>query len=324
MVDDTLVGPAKLADAIQSEWEMLGRTAPPAEIAASAAPEPSQRLLESAEIARLFEDFSRATSQLVAAHEALQAQVDLLKEELAQKNRRLERKKRLEALGRVAAGVAHEFRNPLGGVRLTIDALLKDAPSERGRARLEHVKRAVLHLNRIVEDLLSFARNRPLERTRAFAAALVSEAVEIAFPPDALVPAPRIVREGPPELELSVDPHAFTQVLVNLMVNAAQALSDPSRQSIGIFWGTDTAGRRWLEVADEGKGIPAGDEEAIFHPFHTSRPGGTGLGLAIVHDRVEAHEGEIAVVRDAWGGGAHWSGARFRILLPAQPSVQEV
>lgn len=270
------------------------------------------------ELPLLFEEFSRATADLVAAHDSLLEEVDSLKQELAVKNRRLERKKRLEEIGRVAAGVAHEFRNPLGGVRLRADRLMQDATDDATRGRITEIQGAVQHLDRIVEDLLTYTRNEQLSLLPQPLRPLVDHALQLAFPDPEDCPS-RLVCDGPGHLEAAVDAVTFTQVLVNLVVNAAQAAlghNDAEAAELGIWWGADDA-TVWIEVADNGPGIPAGEEERIFHPFHTLRVGGTGLGLAIVHSRVEAHEGEVAVVQDARGGGAEWGGARFRITLPA-------
>ncbi|MEM7262058.1 MAG: ATP-binding protein [Planctomycetota bacterium] len=276
---------------------------------------------ELADLPRLFEEFSRVTADLVASHDLLRGEVRRLERELADKNRRLEHKKRLEALGRVAAGVAHEFRNPLGGIRLTVDALLGDRPSDKAQGRLEHVRNAVTHLDHIVEDLLTFTGSTVVEPSPIRAADLLERSIAIAFPEPSAV-RERLVVDGDCDLEFCVDRHAMTQVLVNLLVNASQATASTGGR-IGAWWGK-TESASWIEIADEGPGIPVGEEEKIFHPFHSLRDGGTGLGLSIVHSRIEAHGGEINVVSDSWGDGADFSGARFRIQLPNSPIEEEI
>ncbi len=277
--------------------------------------------VQAQDLGRLFEEFSQATARLQAAHDALLDEVAGLKRRLAATHRRLERKKRLEALGRVAAGVAHEFRNPLGGIRLTVDALLADAPAERARQRLDHVERAVAQLDRIVEDLLSFARSPRLDKTHTRIADLVGDAVETTL--SRLDSGSRpILREGPPDLAVAVDRHAMTQVLANLLLNAHQVMGTAAGR-VGIFWGPLDGDSIWIEVTDDGPGIAAGEEEQVFELFHSRRQGGTGLGLAIVRERVEAHDGEVAVVTDPWGPAVPWPGACFRILLPARDARKE-
>ncbi|MHC4936082.1 MAG: sensor histidine kinase [Planctomycetota bacterium] len=296
----------------------------------------SSRLIESAptaeegiELRRLLEEYKGVTARLVASHDTLRAQLDGVRRELAEKNRELERKKRLEALGRVAAGVAHEFRNPLGGIRLTIDTLRRDLDGDRSHGRLDRIARAVGHLDHIVEDLMTFTRDPVLERSSIGIPTLIDDAIEIAFTGlDGVVPV--IDRAGEAELEVFVDRHAFTQVLVNLIDNARRVMEqcgalDEEGPHIAIAWGR-TAGLidpvTWIEVADRGPGIPEGEEERIFHPFHSLRESGTGLGLAIVHGRIEAHGGEIAVVSDRRAPQAGYEGARFRIELPLTSEVR--
>ena len=295
---------------------------------------------EGLELHRLLEEYKGVTARLVASHDTLRAQLDGVRQELAEKNRELERKKRLEALGRVAAGVAHEFRNPLGGIRLTIDSLKRDfgegadtsvtpAPPSRRFERLDRIARAVEHLDHIVEDLMTFTRDPVLEREPIAVADLVADATDLAFSCiEGVVPG--VDADGDHDVVVLVDRHAFTQVLVNLLDNARRvmepigALDEPGPH-IAVAWGTTSGLVKpvvWIEVADRGPGIPEGEEERIFHPFHSLRESGTGLGLAIVHGRVEAHGGEIAVVSDRRAPQVGYPGARFRIELPIPSEVQ--
>jgi two-component system sensor histidine kinase PilS (NtrC family) len=166
---------------------------------------------------------------------------------------------------------------------------------------------------------MSFTRDAPLERRAHAIAELVDAAAELAF--GAVADGrPLVDRAGDPALRIAVDRHAFLTVLANLLDNARRALASTGALAlpgphIAIAWGR-AAGRVWIEVVDRGPGIPAGEEERIFHPFHSSREGGTGLGLAIVHSRIEAHGGEIAVVTDRRAPQPGFDGARFRIELP--------
>ncbi len=290
------------------------------------APTPSPS--EGAELHHLLEEYKGVTARLVASHDTLRAQLAGVRQQLAEKNVELERKKRLEALGRVAAGVAHEFRNPLGGIRLTIDTLRRDLVGPRPNERLDRIARAVEHLDRIVEDLMTFTRDQVLERELQPVGELIDDAAEIAFTGVEGV-IPRIDRAGDADIAVYVDRHAFTQVLVNLFDNARRVMEECGAMAtdgphIAMGWGTRLAEegpRVWIEVADRGPGIPPGEEERIFHPFHSLREQGTGLGLAIVHSRVEAHGGEIAVVTDAWASQEGYPGARFRIELPIPSEV---
>lgn len=306
---------------------------------------------EGEELRQLLDEYKGVTARLVASHDTLRAELSEVRLELADKNRQLERRKRLEALGRVAAGIAHEFRNPLGGIKLTIDALRRERAGKRARdalspaaarsgdspespespdaaeaaesaahrERLDLIARAVEHLDRIVSDLTTFTRDRPLELTPNRLGEIVDAAAEIAFS-GVMGTVPALDRAGDPALEIACDRHAMVQVLVNLFDNARRAMAESGALErpgphLAVAWGR-SAGRTWIEVADLGPGIPRGEEERIFHPFHSLRTGGTGLGLAIVHGRVDAHGGEIAVVADRRAPQTGFDGARFRIELP--------
>lgn len=274
---------------------------------------------ENPELAGLFDQFSQIAEELVHSHDLLRGQVASLEAELAAKDIRLERKKRLEALGRVAAGVAHEFRNPLGGIRLTVDALRPGAATPASVRRLNHIEQAVVHLNRIVEDLLTFTGSSSLERGPLDWSEVLGRTLNLVYPEQASPDNLQTV--GPESFVVLGDRHALIQVLVNLITNARQMQANDELE-MGVFWG-ETEERAWIEVADQGPGISPEEEEVIFHPFHSRRDGGTGLGLAIVHSRIEALEGEISLVRDAWGPHPEWTGARFRILLPKYNYTKE-
>lgn len=284
---------------------------------------------EGAELRRLLDEYKGVTARLVESHDTLRTQLHRVRRELEEKDRELERKKRLEALGRVAAGVAHEFRNPLGGIRLTIDTLRREHGEEALASRLDRIARAAEHLDHIVEDLMSFTRDQPLEVRPVPIGPVVDHAVELALT-GVEGEVPEVLRAGDPDLDFAIDRTAFSQVLANLIDNARRALPagtlSDGGPAIGIAWGCrrDSGGAQcsWLEIADRGPGIPAGEEERIFHPFHTLREDGTGLGLSIVHSRIEAHGGTIRVVPDlclALGALGVLTGACFRIELPLAP-----
>ena len=253
---------------------------------------------EMQDLPRLFEEFSRTTADLVATHGALCAEVESLKQELADKSRLLERKKRLEALGRVAAGVAHEFRNPLGGIRLSVDALLEAQPDPQARERLENVRRAVEHLNHIVGDLLTFTVQEVGNRIPIPCRDLVEHSLAMAFGARSWqVQGIRV--QGDPELEVAVDRHGFTQVLMNLFLNASQALADATgpetaADRIGVWWG-ERDGRVWIEVADDGQGFPDGQAGRLdSYGLMGMRERAVSIGATL---EIHSEEGRGTVVR---------------------------
>ncbi|MEM8739580.1 MAG: ATP-binding protein [Planctomycetota bacterium] len=296
--------------------------------------------LQPADLAEVLQAYSAVAERLQASHETLQNQVAQLHRELAAKNAQLERSKRLSALGEMAAGIAHEIRNPLAAIQLYAEMVADDlTPARRDPRSLgfaadntAKIASAVRGLSAIVNDVLSFARQleprtrpldpRPLIQRVLDAHRPALEAHGIAV--DLRVDTPT----------LHADPDLLHQALLNLVRNATDAMAPPpedapeeaSDQNPDF---TDQAPdqtpapRRLslavsadqIVVADTGPGLPDHAAERIFNPFFTTRSTGTGLGLAIVHRIVDAHGGAISVQNHPDHGGAV-----FTLKLPAPPT----
>ncbi|MFT4979318.1 MAG: signal transduction histidine kinase [Myxococcota bacterium] len=200
----------------------------------------------------------------------------------------VKRDERLAAVGRFAASLAHEIRNPLASLSGAVQLLEEREANPLHRIVLREVQR----LNSLVEDFLESARPLELKRTSVDLVELLEEVAE-AFRHDPRCQGLREVKLSlSPMPQLQADPARLRQVLWNLLVNAAQATEDGGQ--IDIHGGPSLDGVR-LVVADDGAGIPAEKKLRIFDPFYTTRAGGTGLGLAIVDWIVRAHGGEIRV-----------------------------
>ena len=193
------------------------------------------------------------------------------------------------------AGVAHEVRNPLGGMELFAgllgEELASGAPSlEEARGHLERVRGELRYLARIVEDFLAFAREQPLSPVELEGPALL-EAVRAHLAGEAQERGMSVVLEAEPG-RVSVDEGLVTAALVNLLKNALQA-SAPGG-------GVTLRGRRdgasyALEVEDAGAGIPEAEAARVFEPFFTTREKGTGLGLPLARKIAEAHRGSLTL-----------------------------
>jgi len=257
--------------------------------------------------------YNEATERLRASHESLQNEVARLTAELEQKNRELERRERLAMLGEMAAGVAHEIRNPLGGISLYADMLLADL--EDGTESWEIVRRVqggIRGLNRVVEDMLLFARDLQIDAQPHSLHVLVQGALELARP-DVGRSDLRIVLEQPQlDVEVNVDGSLVTRALLNMILNAAQAAEGRRAAALRIA-AVPEPGERFIRIAleDTCGGIDQDDMARIFNPFFTRRDQGTGLGLAIVHRTIEAHGGRIAAGNNTVGG------ATFTFTLPS-------
>jgi signal transduction histidine kinase len=220
---------------------------------------------------------------------------------------------RLAALGQMAAGLAHEIRNPLASLQVLAD-LLKRSLGERPEESelVEEIRGELETLTRLVNGRLSFVRPHAAMRAPVELEALVHEALRRAR---ARVPfAGEIEVDVAAQLRPSLDALQLESLLVNLIVNAFEAMHElPSgHPRLLRIEATEQGGELRLAVADSGPGVPAPDRERVFYPFFTTRDSGTGVGLAEVHKAVVSHGGSVEV-RERVGGGAV-----FLIHLPLE------
>jgi signal transduction histidine kinase len=190
------------------------------------------------------------------------------------------------------AGVAHEVRNPLGGIELfsgLLDEDLKAGSLTEATGHVARIRREVVYLQRIVEDFLAFAREQPLARALVEAPALLSTACEL-LTVEAEAKGVQLQVEAAPA-QLEADGSLLTAALVNLVKNAVQASPTGARV---LIVGRAEAGRYTIEVKDAGPGIPEPERERVFEPFFTTREKGTGLGLPLARKIIRAHGGELS------------------------------
>lgn len=209
------------------------------------------------------------------------------------------------------SGIAHEVRNPLGGIELWSGLLWEDLESEKDEEKLDklrRIQRELGYLKRVVEDFLDFARRRPPELRPLSLLRLCHEAAEVLTGEAAtrgLVLSCEALEQ--PDRVVLGDMSQLRRVLLNLLSNAMQASSEGQR--VTLRCGT-LGNEALLEVLDQGAGIEAEKLEAIFTPFYTTREKGSGLGLALCRKIVAAHGGRIEVRSHPGQGSA------FRVLLP--------
>ena len=302
------------------------------------------------ELAQMMTAYNQVTQRLEESHRALQVQVDRLQEQLASKDVQLQRSKRLAALGEMAAGIAHEVRNPLAAIQLYADMIDQDMqglfssascfPTDCGdgssassaglksdsgsqvvvaaRDNARRIKAAVRGLDAVVRDVLAFARDMvvhplPVTAEQIFGRALAVHQAELDR--DQIQ-----VRQQlqPPHIPLDADPDLLHQAMLNLIRNAAEAMRE--RPVVGqpkiLFLSAKKQRRQQVvfTIRDTGPGLAAGDIDRLFNPFFTTRHTGTGLGLAIVHRIIDAHGGTITPSNHPDGG------AVFEMTLPVRCS----
>ena len=275
-------------------------------------PSPTDRVDDLAQIIRAY---NQVTENLRTSHETLRAEVVRLQEALASSDAQLQRARRLAALGEMAAGIAHEIRNPLAAIRLFAEVMVHDLARAGVDGTVTDTARkiasAVMGLDAIVDDVLAFAKEttlRPVDLDVEPMLAKVLEAVGGTEQWQCVTV--RRLGAPDPDLALHADPALLHQAILNIVRNAIDAMAENGGTLyIGALANPDADGQIVLTVRDTGPGISDEAIDRIFNPFFTTRNTGTGLGLAIVHRIIDAHGGSISVHNDG--------GAVFEIRLPA-------
>jgi len=260
------------------------------------------------ELAIVMERFLAQGSELEFAYKALEMQTEQLKKMQEEVNQ----SRVLSALGEMAATVAHEIRNPLGGIGGYASLLARSIPPEDPKRKyVDKIIGGISSLNKIVGNLLAYTRKTNLQKQNTdlvtWAEAILAHAeIEIEKEKKQLF----IERNFPSEpLNAEIDAERLQQVMLNLLMNAIQAIETDGKISVGI-----SSNERFAEitVADTGNGIEPEHLKNIFTPFFTTKEQGTGLGLAIVKKIVDLHEGEITVESSTG------KGTLFCIKIPLQ------
>ena len=226
---------------------------------------------------------------------------------------------RLATLGELAAGAAHEIRNPLTSIRSAIQYLSKDYNNDPGKSEMfTEIINEVERINKILQGLLSFARPSKLNISEINLETLINQVLMLIDPS---------IRKHRIDVQFEYltentsiqgDTEHLKQVFLNIFLNAVDVLSEnredlPRSLIISIEKGMAiNAGKHYLiiNIEDSGKGIESKDLENIFNPFFTTKDEGTGLGLAISYGIIHSHEGEIEVTSEIGKGSC------VRIKLP--------
>ncbi len=233
----------------------------------------------------------------------------------------LRRSDRLAALGTLAAGLAHEIKNPLTSLRTFTRLVSRRFNDQRFRQTFERVvPRELERINGIVERLLELARPRRLSLKPVQLPVLLGRVVELyanQIETKQIIVLHEYARDLP---TIQGDGEHLYQAFLNLVTNALEAMGTGGRLTLRAGWSED---RDWLsssrrapkrsvkvEIEDTGTGIPPAEADKIFNPFFTTKEGGTGLGLALAHKIIEDHDGSVTF-RSSPGAGT-----TFRLLLP--------
>ena len=255
------------------------------------------------EIGDLARSFNEMTGQLLHARQRME-----------EANRRLVQHEKLASIGRMAATIAHEIRNPLTSVKLNIQKVAEEERfAETVKAHLGLSLEGIDQIERFIKELLNFTRVQELNLERFPLEQVIEESLKVVR--DILaqknIAVEKTYAEGLPAL--LVDGDKMRQVFLNIIRNSHEALEGGGKISISCD-AVEEAGRRMVRVriADDGPGIPEKVRENIFEPFFSTKPSGFGLGLANARKIVEQHNGTIRV------GKRRGRGSAFVIHIPAE------
>jgi signal transduction histidine kinase len=279
--------------------------------------------LDPRDLGDVIDAYNQLTDRLQRSYDTLSTEVVRLRRELASTNAQLHRAKRLSALGEMAAGIAHEVRNPLAAISLYASMIVDDLADGRTDEPRRHGRQiidAVRGLDAIVNDVLTFARGIEARPEPLDLQDLLGQAIERHRPElDRCAVTVDLACEHC--VMADADAHLLGQALLNLIRNAVDAMADRPVRRLTLDAGV-VEGVAQVVVADTGPGIAEDAIDRIFNPFFTTRHTGTGLGLAIVHRILDAHRGGIVVHNDPTTGGAVFS-LTFPAVADAAPAPSD-
>jgi len=222
----------------------------------------------------------------------------------------IERNQRLASLGRLAAGIAHEIRNPLSSIKgfaTYFGERYKDTPEDQKTAEI--MVQEVERLNRVIGQLLELARPMTILKKPTSLHTLIEHSLKM-IEGQAQEKNTKISTSLSPEMkDISIDPDRINQVLLNLYLNALEAMEQGGTLLVELSW-DESSQRTKIVVSDTGVGITKEDLARIFDPYFTTKQSGTGLGLAIVHNIIDSHGGEVKIESE------RGRGTTATILLP--------
>jgi len=226
---------------------------------------------------------------------------------------------KLESLGVLAGGIAHEIRNPLSSINISISSIeracggshgLESETKEKIDLILEQMKSAASKMGWVVQRVMDFSKPYPPHKETVDLNKIIDEAIRLSLSTLRKRDIALLKDVAPDLTTCRVDSQMIEQVLVNLITNACQAMEGIERTKLLEIASGVQDGRIILRVSDSGPGVPPSLREKVFDPFFTTRKDGSGIGLSFSQRIVSDHGGELHV------GTSRWGGAEFRIELP--------
>ncbi|MGZ4949382.1 MAG: ATP-binding protein [Halobacteriota archaeon] len=251
------------------------------------------------------------------AEEELQSYSDHLESIVEERTAQLKDSERLAGIGQTAAMIGHDLRNPLQALQLLLDLggkyynhLSPEAKAHFDSTKADHlfssVEKQIQYMDKIVSDLQDYARPLEIEREEVEIAALIDDTLSVLTIPEEI----SVHVDVPAAITATLDAHFMQRVLVNLIMNAVQAMPNGGELTIGA---AVDHGVVVITVHDTGEGVPDAMKDTVFSPLTTGKAKGTGLGLAVVKRIVEAHNGTITFESE------EGEGTTFTVTLPQHP-----
>ena len=292
--------------ALRELREALGKIAPTYPGLVQITPPPSSMVALEAEIRSLTDHWREFCDHCQRIHDTEMLQAE-----------------HLATMGELAAGVAHEIRNPLAGIAGAIEIISKGFPKEHpDREILEDLRQEVRRIEKVLNDLLAYARPKAPQFGVADLKETIARTLQLARQQIGNKNVEFSIQVSPQLPNFRMDPEQLQQVLLNLVLNGIQAIPQEGRVSIQarVLGGPGTPNRPdyvEITVTDTGVGIPREQMEKIFRPFYTTKRGGTGLGLSLCRRIISQHGGTLTAESEVG------KGSRFNIRFPMREATEE-
>lgn len=217
---------------------------------------------------------------------------------------------KMAAVGQLAAGIAHEIRNPLSGISGSVELLSQSVPNEDDQRLMKIILREIDRLNLLITEFLDYARPEVPPVDPVDLVPLIQEVVDSVLLSKAARKEAQIVRRMGSTAVIAAHRDKLKQAFLNMMINAHQAMENTLRPVLEVSVQQED-GQVVVVIKDNGCGMKEGTLKRMFEPFHTTKPKGTGLGLAITHKILEAHRAQIFVESE------EGRGTEFKLVFPA-------
>jgi len=267
---------------------------------------------------KMTEELKVANRKLIEWGKTLEKKVEERTKELTEMQSHLVQSEKLASLGKLAAGIAHEINNPLGGILIYSHLLLED--TDKKNPQYDNLKKIVKETTRckdIVKGLLQFARPKDPEMILTDINEILENSLYI-MERQVLFQNINLKKEYSTDLpKIVADSAQLQQVFMNIIINAAEAMDGDGTLSIRTFLGGDGKSIQ-IEFTDTGHGIKEEDKKRLFEPFFSTKEvgKGTGLGLAISYSIIQKHEGEIKV------SSQEGKGSTFTVVIPVKREIE--